>query len=638
MPRDFSPKTSLDSLKREAKRWLKALREGVAEARARLERSLPDVGAAPTLRDVQHALALEHGLPGWGALKERLAQTAALRRYERVADALVIAYHTPDPAAMRVVWEFFGHMRTWDAMRRYIRLDLGKSEQPPDGAEDRITLDEARFLVARAQGFASWSELIEYAESGAANRPTSALKGVALYTSTGRNSGAPFSITRDWQDAIAVMRAEKLTGLAAHGQMTDALLDTISRIEQITDLDLSGSGQVTDVGLRYLARLPQLTRLNLSGCAITDRGLQLLPQLPQLRWIELGGTRITDAGAAHLAGCAALERVDLSGTACGDGAIRALAGKRVTHLRTGNTVTDAGFALLHDLPIFKQWQGGDTHLELFSFDDGPNFLMLRGPFTDAGMAQLVGLDGLFGLNVDDARLQITATALGPLAALPHLEFLSFDARDDSMPYLAALPHLRFLMCQDTSASDAGWVALGASRTIEYIWGRRCYGLRRNGFLALSQMPALCSLSVSCRNVDDAGLAAFPHFPALRELMPMDVPDDGYRHIAKCEKIDTLTLMYCRETTDRATEHIAGMTLKKYFASYNRITDRTPEILSRMDSLEEVTFDSCAGLTNSGIAHLARLPNLRAVSVGGMRNVTADIAQAFPAQVRVSHSL
>lgn len=73
-------------------------------------------------------------------------------------------------------------------------------------------------------------------------------------------------------------------------------------------------------------------------------------------------------------------------------------------------------------------------------------------------------------------------------------------------------------------------------------------------------------------MDDAGLSTLPHFPALAELMPMDVPDEGYRHIGKCAGIESLVLMYCHETTDRATEHITGMPrLKKYFASYTRIT-------------------------------------------------------------------
>ena len=69
MPRRLTPQSTLDNLKKEAKRWLRALRDNVADARARLERALPDAPAVPTLRDVQHALAREHGLAGWTALK-----------------------------------------------------------------------------------------------------------------------------------------------------------------------------------------------------------------------------------------------------------------------------------------------------------------------------------------------------------------------------------------------------------------------------------------------------------------------------------------------------------------------------------------------------------------------------------------
>ena len=83
---------------------------------------------------------------------------------------------------------------------------------------------------------------------------------------------------------------------------------------------------------------------------------------------------------------------------------------------------------------------------------------------------------------------------------------------------------------------------------------------------------------------------------------MDVPDAGYRHIGKCEQLESLILMYCRDTTDAATEHITGLrSLSYYFNSYTTITDRTPELLSGMDSLERITFDTCHGLTNAGVA-------------------------------------
>ena len=157
--------------------------------------------------------------------------------------------------------------------------------------------------------------------------------------------------------------------------------------------------------MRHLARLPRLRHLNLMGCGITDRGLEVLRRLPALETIVLAWTRITDAGAAHLAACEQLRNVDLSGTLSGDGAIRALAGKReLRNFRSGNAVTDAGLPDLHEIPAFKSWQGGEPRMALLGFDAGPNYLMLRGPFTDSGLAQLVGLDGLFALNVDSDQL------------------------------------------------------------------------------------------------------------------------------------------------------------------------------------------------------------------------------------------
>jgi uncharacterized protein len=59
--------SSIDNLKKEAKRWLKAIRADDAEARARLQRAYPKAPDTPGLRDIQHALAREHGVESWQA-------------------------------------------------------------------------------------------------------------------------------------------------------------------------------------------------------------------------------------------------------------------------------------------------------------------------------------------------------------------------------------------------------------------------------------------------------------------------------------------------------------------------------------------------------------------------------------------
>ena len=417
--------------------------------------------------------------------------------------------------------------------------------------------------------------------------------------------------------------------------MTDEMLRDVARIETLTSLDLSGSHGITDEGLAHLAGAGHLRRLDLTNTDITDRGLAALAGLPQLESLSLAMTNVTDAGMPMLARCPALSRVNLMWTRTGDAAIRALAGNANLHrFESGNGVTDEGLAMLHDLPVFKSWSGGKVEMALLSYDSSPNKLALRGPFTDRGMQHLRGLDGLFGLNVDASELQITAAALEPLATLPHLGWLAVDAKDDWMPLIAEIPRLQFLGAQDTSAGDGGFVALSRSKSIEFIWGRRCHNLRDRGFIALANMPALRGLSVSCLNVSDAAIAALPRFPALRELMPMDIPDAGYRHVAQCGSLESLILMYCRETTDAATEHLPGLKkLRRYFNSYTTITDRTPEILSTMDSLEDITFDNCHQLTNGGIAKLARLPKVVQLRVHA-REVTLDVRQAFPVRVMV----
>ena len=69
-----SQSSALEGLRKQAKRWLRALRdpdgEGHADALARLERVLPRHGDPPVLREVQQALAREQAFSSWAELKE----------------------------------------------------------------------------------------------------------------------------------------------------------------------------------------------------------------------------------------------------------------------------------------------------------------------------------------------------------------------------------------------------------------------------------------------------------------------------------------------------------------------------------------------------------------------------------------
>jgi len=76
MPRTLTAHSSLDVLRGEAKRWLKTINAGDLQALARFRQAFPDHTGSPKLREVQQALAREHGFPSWAALKQEIEDRA----------------------------------------------------------------------------------------------------------------------------------------------------------------------------------------------------------------------------------------------------------------------------------------------------------------------------------------------------------------------------------------------------------------------------------------------------------------------------------------------------------------------------------------------------------------------------------
>jgi hypothetical protein len=266
-------------------------------------------------------------------------------------------------------------------------------------------------------------------------------------------------------------------------------------------------------------------------------------------------------------------------------------------------------------------------------------LLLDGSFTNRGLASIAGLDGLFGLSFFWHITALTPEGLGALADLSNLGFLGCQdalCNDVAMQRIAEIPRLRMLMGQGAVASDDGFAALARSQTLEYLWGRECPNLTGRGFAALATAPSLKGLAVSCKNVDEAALASLPSFPSLRGLTPMDVSDDGFRHIGRCERLEDLWCMYCRDTGDAATEHLIGLSgLKTYYAGSTQITDRSLQILGGLSSIEKIELEACVKITNAGVAFLTGLPRLRELSIGASPQVTREGMAGFPASVRVN---
>jgi hypothetical protein len=502
-------------------------------------------------------------------------------------------------------------------------------------------LADAQFVLAREHRFESWPKLVHHVQASAFF--VLSTKPPFYRIDWTNNSIEPRQLmsTKDWEDICAVTRELGLSEINSRGLISDDDLRIISQLDAVTSLNLDGAKRLTDKGLGYLARMPQLQKLILGG-QITDSGLEVLGHLRELRVFQMYWQRnITDAGIASLRFCDHLEDVDLLGCNLGDGAIAALAGKpKLCRFKTGLNVSDDGLALLQQFPGFKTRPAEEPKFGLMSFAAEPTNLHIAGSFTRKGVDNLRGLDGLVGLSFFGDMPRLRGDDLQALEGLSNLMFLGCDGElcnDEGMRHIAALPKLRMLMGQGTVATDEGFRSFSRSQTIEYFWGRECPNLKSPGFIALSRMPALKGLAVSCKFVDDAALATLPDFPSLKELLPMDVGDDGFRHIGRSRQLESLILMYCRDTTDVATSQITGMeNLKKYHAGYTLITDASLEMLSRIKSLEEISFEGCKLITDAGIPFLTTLPRLRELSIGGSPKVTRAVTTAFAGGVRVNY--
>ena len=624
---------SVEQLRKRAKERLDALRAAEPSA---------------TLSDAQLAIARDYGFDSWAKLVHHVEGVQASGRldlFDRLATDFVAAYAGDVNAIDRLIAHFgvsYDREQAVLRVRSHVDDALGTMGVP--------TVDQVRGMIARERGFDSWAAFAQGLAQPPASVPDSPL-GLStappfyrIDSRTATIEPQPPLSDRDWDAVFAVMREHRLTGIRS-STLTDRALDRLAELDFVTRIDLDGAQQFTDDGLLHLARMPQLEELNVSGwhSPVTDRGLAVLRHLPRLRKFQMTWPqRVSDAGASHLGFCDRLESVNLLGTNTGDGVIAALRGKRaLRELITGRLVTDAGIPLLHDVPVFKTWQPGGEEVRygLTGLEGTPNELSIDGPFTNAGLSNLAGLDGVFRLSFFWHSKAFDGSGLAGLAALPNLGAFGCDGDrcdDAAMRHIAAIPKLRALQIQGTVATDDGFVALSRSRTIEHIWGRECPNLGGRGFRALATMPALRGLAVSLKHVDDASLAVLPSFPALTFIMPMDVPDAGFRHVGQCRNLNALWCMYCRDTGDEATSHIAGLQLQLYYAGKTRITDASLETLGRMMSLEKVELWQTAGVTDAGIAALAALPRLRELSISGVPRVTRGALAAFPPGVRVDY--
>jgi hypothetical protein len=190
MRRTLTPKTNLDTLRKDAKRWLKAIRAGDAAAIARLR----DAGAKPSgdpgLRDVHQALALEYGCESWVALKAAIADLALDRQsYADRLDQVLRHGWDGDPAVARRIVDRYPVIARDSVFTAATCGDL-------DEVERRLVRDPGAAIAVG--GPKEWTALA-YVAYGRLD-PTSAVKIARLLLAAGAD--ANFSFNDGWDNSF----------------------------------------------------------------------------------------------------------------------------------------------------------------------------------------------------------------------------------------------------------------------------------------------------------------------------------------------------------------------------------------------------------------------------------------------------
>jgi hypothetical protein len=230
---------------------------------------------------------------------------------------------------------------------------------------------------------------------------------------------------------------EKLTFFGTG--LTDSALCCLAGLVRLTEFWIDGSG-FTSIGLAQLERLSKLEDLYIGDA----RGLDLaafacLARLPNLRKLTLRGGSVSDADLTPLAALVNLEELSLSdcdevhGTFCKD--LTDLLHLKILDL--GEQVTDEGLASIATLSDL---------LELF----------ITGPFTDAGLAQLIALKNVATLAVDSDY--VSAEGISVITQLPKLNCLYLDTprlSDGAVPALLRCSLLETMTFTNSGLSQVG---------------------------------------------------------------------------------------------------------------------------------------------------------------------------------------
>ena len=308
--------------------------------------------------------------------------------------------------------------------------------------------------------------------------------------------------------------------------------------------------------------------------------------------------------------------------------LKRLVGLKVLKL-VGSNVTANGLRYINDFKELEQLligtgSIGDAGLFRLEGLESLEVLSVMGKpdtFTDAGLASLAKLASLRELRI---RLDGNAGAglmhLANVPSLVYLELVGPVYGDNALRYLKNVKSLRRLMLfgSDFQLSDAGLAHLSHLDNLEELELIHIGTITDAGIPHLLPLRSLRKLDLGSAQLTDEGLASIATMKSLEDLRlpPFGITDKGLAHVSQ---MDSLRRLDARGYTP------ADVTESGPY------TDRGLFYLSRLKNLEELEICSGIGITDAGVECLARLPNLRRLTL--MSNGITDNALATLATMK-----
>jgi Leucine-rich repeat (LRR) protein len=256
----------------------------------------------------------------------------------------------------------------------------------------------------------------------------------------------------------------------------------------------------------------------------------------------------------------------------------------------------------------------------------------------AYVSQLTSLKRLYFYE-GDGRSPVTDSGLRHLAKLTNLEELALSGEsmgDAGMVYIKDLPRLEYLFIRGSHFGDNGMVQIKDMKSLKMLTFHEGVGyISDAGLICISDIP---NLNVLClhgmRNITDEGIARLTKMRSLKklEIGSSQVTDKGLLYLSRIKTLERLDLPQQQKgITDIGVGYLAELPNLKEL-SINRVhsadltrnteyyTDKGLESLAKCKTLEVLGIGSI-GITDVGLEHVAKLTNLKRLTLYGCDNVT-----------------